>query len=777
MPISEPACPTLSLVTFELPAFTDLNGKRHNARFCYTSVSAKNGAVRWAYSGSSVQRKEKLRKANPLLKEAPLSYLQHLEADEPRHYAELLHATFGTAPTGTMQKVFSALLAEHLSCADKRKLVLALPLADVTSAQAQVLNRSGGAPVALNKPLARMQRVFASPQALLSSPRSSAGSTPSSLTRIVVDTVWTGGAAAVEAVRGLTSVIKSLQKDMRSAAKASEARDVEAAAVARSTRGELLGEFDSVRETIVSEARAIKDEVVDAAALITDQLEEAAAAARIEAREAQARAAEARAEAEARAGEARAEAEAQANYRKEQRAAQLAEKKARLDAEARARDANRTIAGVLVDIKQDTVSTKDITRAAAVQVMDAAAKMSEAAGVVVGVAEVVTDATEQAIDAAAAMSAASKVVVRAGNAVKDAAEQMVFSIDEMTISIDDIKSGEWLAKVINPLIAGKHMVDEEMLQEALAKKKAKAASSCAPVVPAGVCKSSRTTATSARGKAPAASVAPSTRSTRASGSKPAPPPAVKGGKTAKGGKAAAGTMANKVGEDLDPSEDWLKRVQAAGETIWMVINSAVTNDKLEETLKALGEGIVKAISALECQVVFAILESLEYVFDQLGPAVGPLLLCGAAAKDGTVLDALLKAAANPKSALVREAAQATAVRLIKIAPSEDVLKVVLRVGRNEASAAKTCVCAAELLSLLVTHLPKLPAKLSNGVELCLIKLLQAPQEDVREVGANALMCFSAVGYSSEALAIIDKVTVDKMPLRNKLFKQLGTDAA
>jgi hypothetical protein len=108
------------LVTFELPAFTDRNGKRHNARFCYTSVSAKNGAVRWAYSGSSVQRKEKLRKANPLLKEAPLSYLQHLEADEPKHYAELLHATFGTAPTGTMQKVFSALLAEHLSCADKR---------------------------------------------------------------------------------------------------------------------------------------------------------------------------------------------------------------------------------------------------------------------------------------------------------------------------------------------------------------------------------------------------------------------------------------------------------------------------------------------------------------------------------------------------------------------------------------------------------------------------------------------------------------------------------
>ena len=45
------------------------------------------------------------------------------------------------------------------------------------------------------------------------------------------------------------------------------------------------------------------------------------------------------------------------------------------------------------------------------------------------------------------------------------------------------------------------------------------------------------------------------------------------------------------------------------------------------------------------------------------------------------------------------------------------------------------------------------------------------------MGANALMCFSAVGFSSEALAIIDKVTVDNMPLRNKLLKQLGTDAA
>ena len=761
MLIPEPACPTSSLVTVELPAFTDRNGKKHNARYCYTS--AKNGVVRWAHAGSGGQRSARLLSTNQLFEEAPLSYLQHLEAGEPKYYAELVHATFDTTPTGTMQKVFSVLLAEHLSCADKRKLILALPLADVTSAQAQVLNHSGGAPIALNKPPA-LKRVFASP--LLSSPRSSAGSTPSSLTRIVVDTVWTGGAAAVEAVRGLTSVIKSLQKDMRSAAKASEARDVEAAALARSTRGELLGEFDAVRETIVSEARAIKDEVVDAAALITDQLEEAAALARIEAREAQSRAAE-----------ARAEVEAQANYRKEQRVAQIAEKKARLDAEARAQDANRTIAGVLVDIKQDTVSTKDITRAAAVQVIDAAAKMAEAAEVVVGLVEVVTDATEQAIDAAAEMSAASKVVVRAGNVVKDAAEQMVFSIDEMTISIDEIKSGEWLAKVINPLIAGKHMVDEEMLQEALAKKQAKAASSRAPVVPAGVCKPSRTAATSARGKAPAASAAPSTRSTRSSGSKPAPPPTVKGGKTAKGGKAVAGTMATKVGEDLDPSEDWLKRIQAAGETIRMVINSAVTNDKLEETLKALGEGIVKAISALECQVVFAILESLEYVFDQLGPAVGPLLLCGAAAKDGTVLDALLKAAANPKTALVREAAQATAVHLIKIAPSEDVLKVVLRVGCNEASAAKTCVCAAELLSLLVTHLPKLPAKLSNGVELCLIKLLQAPQEDVRKEGANALMCFSAVGCSSEALAIIDKVTVDNMPLRNQLLKQLGTDAA
>ena len=78
-----------SLVTFELPAFTDRNGKKHNARYCYTIVSAKNGAVRWAHAGSGGQRSARLLNTNPLLKEAPLSYLQHLEADEPKHYAEL----------------------------------------------------------------------------------------------------------------------------------------------------------------------------------------------------------------------------------------------------------------------------------------------------------------------------------------------------------------------------------------------------------------------------------------------------------------------------------------------------------------------------------------------------------------------------------------------------------------------------------------------------------------------------------------------------------------
>ena len=113
--ISEPACPLSSLVTFELPAFTDRNGKKHNARYCYTSVSAKNGAVRvrWVHAGSSGQRRTRLLSTNPLLEEAPLSYLQHLEVCEPKHYAELLHATFGTAPTGTMQKAFS------LQCASR----------------------------------------------------------------------------------------------------------------------------------------------------------------------------------------------------------------------------------------------------------------------------------------------------------------------------------------------------------------------------------------------------------------------------------------------------------------------------------------------------------------------------------------------------------------------------------------------------------------------------------------------------------------------------------
>ena len=100
MLIPEPACPTSSLVTVELPAFTDRNGKKHNARYCYTS--AKNGVVRWAHAGSGGQRSARLLSTNQLFEEAPLSYLQHLEAGEPKYYAELVHATFDTTPTGTM---------------------------------------------------------------------------------------------------------------------------------------------------------------------------------------------------------------------------------------------------------------------------------------------------------------------------------------------------------------------------------------------------------------------------------------------------------------------------------------------------------------------------------------------------------------------------------------------------------------------------------------------------------------------------------------------------
>ena len=46
---------------------------------------------------------------------------------------------------------------------------------------------------------------------------------------------------------------------------------------------------------------------------------------------------------------------------------------------------------------------------------------------------------------------------------------------------------------------------------------------------------------------------------------------------------------------------------------------------------------------------------------------------------------------------------------------------------------------------------------------------------------SVIMCLAHNGAIcdrlKEALAIIDKVTVDNMPLRNKLFKQLGTNAA
>ena len=104
---------------FDIPAF-ELDGKKYNARLCYTV--AKHGVVKWAHTSSNVQREEKLAKANPFLEEAPVSYLQWLEDNERlgerEYYQKVLCASFGN---GKMQKVFRAHLTEHL--ADKRELV------------------------------------------------------------------------------------------------------------------------------------------------------------------------------------------------------------------------------------------------------------------------------------------------------------------------------------------------------------------------------------------------------------------------------------------------------------------------------------------------------------------------------------------------------------------------------------------------------------------------------------------------------------------------------
>jgi hypothetical protein len=64
----------------------------------------------------------------------------------------------------------------------------------------------------------------------------------------------------------------------------------------------------------------------------------------------------------------------------------------------------------------------------------------------------------------------------------------------------------------------------------------------------------------------------------------------------------------------------------------------------------------------------------------------------------------------------------------------------------------------------------------QGVECCVALHTFSPQ------GAKSvIMCLAHNGAIcdrlKEALAIIDKVTVDKIPLLNQLLKQLGPDAA
>jgi len=196
----------------------------------------------------------------------------------------------------------------------------------------------------------------------------------------------------------------------------------------------------------------------------------------------------------------------------------------------------------------------------------------------------------------------------------------------------------------------------------------------------------------------------------------------------------------------------------------------VANGKLEETLKVLGEAMAKTLGAAEFQVVFAILESLDYIFDHLRAAAEPLLLCGTAAADGTVLDVLLKVTANPKMRCVREAAHASALHLVSNAPSAAVLNVVLRIGAT-TRALKTSACTAALLGILVEAVPVPNSKLDD-VEACLGRFLVCKHDDVRDAADTALMSFAAAGYSSQVKAIVDDI--DNRSVREKLIKLLDS---
>ena len=531
----------------------------------------------------------------------------------------------------------------------------------------------------------------------------------------------------------MSKVINTVRSEMRSAARASARRDAEAAEAASKHHDENMAataqraseanaaisavqvvvreEALATREVVAAEGQATPGEIVDVGHELSEQADEVLATLlKI--------------------------SQASIEHRKQDREARRAE-----------RDA-------LSKITQDTLSTRQMTAAASVRSVEAADKSIKA--------------PETSPMAAEKMSEAGEVAVSAAEALTDAAA----AFERVLV---EIKSGDWVSKAINPRVATVQMMNEQQLEEEVNDFLGRSHNQTLVRAPGKAPPSSRAP-TSAKGR-PTARGSPAPAATRATRSmqakrKPAPAPvsAARIGKT-KTGKAPAGVAGVVATTLLQPDhESWFERKAAAGEPFRQVIAAAAANGKMEETLNVLGEGLTKALMAAEFQVAFALMESLEFIFDHLGAAAAPLLLCGTSAADGTILDALLKVTANPKMRCVREAAHALALRLVSIAPSAAVLSVVLRVGAT-TNAAKAMACAAALVGVLVEAVPVPNGKLDD-VEACLGRFLVCKHDDVQDAANTALMSFAAAGYSSQVKAIVD--SIDNRPVREKLIKLLDS---
>ncbi|KOO32793.1 hypothetical protein Ctob_004460 [Chrysochromulina tobinii] len=710
-------CKSLSSrTTFDIPAF-DLDGKKHNARLAYTI--AKHGVVRWAHTHGNAQRQEMLAKANPFLEEAPVSYLQWLEdnerLDEREYFKKILCASFGN---GKMQTVFRAHLTEHL--ADKRELVQpAVPpnIFDDVELPAEEVGAGEAAAEGVTPPTP----VPSAPSSHLS---------PGTVER-VADAMVQGMVARItplherthSAVRDTHSAVLQGTAEVKSEVKNSAA-EVKAEVKAGATEVKALILHSQEKAVKGFAALAMQNaqslaQMMQALGLVTEHVTEAVT-----------EAAKAAVEATERVG---AVAEKTLTEASGARAAAVG-------AEAAATEGLCVTREVLAIVKE--METR----------LDALAFEKDKKEAIVGLLVNAPVARE--------LSGCNKII---GTCV---------DLIQGLPSVEESRAAD---------------AEEALRAEAAAKAEAEAAAAA------------KRTASLRGGSAGLARAPPNASNTpKIVSKKPKAAPA-----SGRGGTKAALTVA--VETIAAPESDFLNasdKQVALRELITLL--PMVPNENLLELLAPKGYVTLALVCALSYKKSAVVTTAAEVLEKLLG-----LLECKQAAQllvQGTIRT-VLQQCMRAKDVAVWRACGLLAPSMMAKAPSFPALDIALDATRHDPKdpvakhpgcreAAGMALCAVlrlihqSNLDAIVSAIARLadsPGKPATshantpdvrlqGVECCVALHTFSPQ------GAKSvIMCLAHNGAIcdrlKEALAIIDKVTVDKMPLRNQLLKQLGPDAA